>query len=216
MRVFITLLCLAVAPLQLQAGLDFEFTRVNLKASPGDEKIVAEFPFKITGDQPVKITRIKTSCGCTTAKLAKKLFLPGESAVITTTFKIGDRMGLQQKVIRVESDDPEHAKTHLVMRVLIKETIDLSRSILIWKKGAEAKTKIVTVEIIADDPLDLIAATPSSKVFQTELKIITPGRKYQVMVTPQSTAKKQRSEIILHSNAPPSSPQTFRIRALIK
>jgi len=217
MRVFMIWVCLAVLlPLQLHAGIEFKFTKVDVKGSPGDAKLIAEFPFTITGDKPVKITRVKTSCGCTTAKLPKKLFLPGESSIITTTLKIGDRMGVYNKVIQVKTDDPEHAKTNLVMRSYIRETVDMSRSILIWKQGTAATTKTVDIEVIADKPLDLIAAKSPSAGFQTELKTLTPGGKYQVLVTPESTAKKLRAKIILHANTPAAHPQTFRIRALIK
>ena len=212
LRIFILLIVFAPS---LLAGIEFEFIQVDLKASPGDKKLVAEFPFTITGERTVKITRVRTSCGCTTAKLDKMTYAPGESGVITTTFKIGDRVGKQIKGIKVETDDPEHPKIKLILRTMIQETVDLSRSILIWKKSDPAEPKSVTLKVVADEPLNLVSVT-STPAFKTELHTVAEGREYRVTVTPTAVSERARAEIRVIADSPEASPMSFRIRAMVK
>lgn len=49
------------------AGLEWETQRINYTASITDDKAEAVFKFTNTGEQPVTITSVRTSCGCTTA-----------------------------------------------------------------------------------------------------------------------------------------------------
>ncbi|MEO7168141.1 MAG: DUF1573 domain-containing protein, partial [Chthoniobacterales bacterium] len=76
-----------------QAALVWESTVANLHPTIADKTAVAHFKYKNTGDQPVRITSVHASCGCTTAALAKDVVEPNESGEITATFTIGDRSG---------------------------------------------------------------------------------------------------------------------------
>lgn len=44
------------------------------------------FPFQYLGDQPLAVTSVPTSCGCTTAKVSQNNFKKGDSATVTVTF----------------------------------------------------------------------------------------------------------------------------------
>jgi P pilus assembly chaperone PapD len=56
-----------------QAALTWETTEVDLHPGLADKTAVAHFKYKNTGDKPVKITSVHSSCGCTTAALAKEV-----------------------------------------------------------------------------------------------------------------------------------------------
>lgn len=83
------------------ADPSFPSTSTTFTAAVGDTQVAHSFPFTINGNARITITDIKTSCGCTTAKLDKTTYAPGESGNITATFIIGDRTGEQTKHIRV-------------------------------------------------------------------------------------------------------------------
>ncbi|MEY2526324.1 MAG: hypothetical protein QOE73_1095, partial [Verrucomicrobiota bacterium] len=101
------------------AELKWEQTQIELHPAVGDKEAVGHFKYKNTGDKPVRIKSVKSSCGCTTAQTQKDQVGPGESGEITATFKIGDRTGTQVKSVSVETDDPVHSSIGLVLRTVI-------------------------------------------------------------------------------------------------
>jgi hypothetical protein len=51
------------------------------------------FTFKNVGDEPLKIDRIKTSCGCTASSTEKDLIEPGEEGEVKVIYKTRNRSG---------------------------------------------------------------------------------------------------------------------------
>ncbi len=68
------------------------------------KKVSHEFTFTNTGTEPLKITDVKTSCGCTVPSLSKTEYAPGESGKITVIFNPENRTGPQHKVVTVTTD----------------------------------------------------------------------------------------------------------------
>ncbi|WNJ20106.1 DUF1573 domain-containing protein [Pontibacter sp. G13] len=64
-------------------------------------KVNHTFKFKNTGDQPLKLTRVKASCGCTTPKWTKEEIAPGEEGIIEVTFNTSGKSGPQRKTVTV-------------------------------------------------------------------------------------------------------------------
>ncbi|MCC6578848.1 MAG: DUF1573 domain-containing protein [Phycisphaeraceae bacterium] len=66
------------APESVASGLVWlEGTTFEHVAPPEELKIRHTFNFIVAGDEPVNILSMDTSCGCTTAKLDKRLWSPG-------------------------------------------------------------------------------------------------------------------------------------------
>src|SRR5262245_2525959 len=95
------------------AQLRWETTELEFSPSVDQTQVTAHFRFQNVGQSEIKITSVTTSCGCTTAALEKNTIAPGEKGEIEATFNFGDRVGLQQKDVLVESTDPESPKTSL-------------------------------------------------------------------------------------------------------
>src|SRR5689334_11783533 len=97
-RVFFVVLALG-APAFAQLKWDKpwqEFHRV-----PEEDHLETKFTFRNAGPSPVTIKSVKTSCGCTTARLEKNLYAPGETGEVVTRFNFGDRKGAHRKLITV-------------------------------------------------------------------------------------------------------------------
>ena len=104
--IFRAVVVLAFSSTQLFAGgLSFEKVVIDDVIAPGEKSYPFEFAFENTGDATVEISEIKTTCGCTTAKLDKMNYAPGEFGVITGTFSVGSRQGMQEKKVRVMTKD---------------------------------------------------------------------------------------------------------------
>lgn len=64
-------------------------------------KVTYTFRFKNIGDAALRISNVKTTCGCTVSSWSREDVPPGEYGTIKATFDSKDKLGEQQKVITV-------------------------------------------------------------------------------------------------------------------
>lgn len=69
-----------------------------------------EFKFKNTGNQPVIISNVQASCGCTTPDWTKTPVLPGKIGVIKAMYSSAGRPGVFNKTVTVTSNATEASK----------------------------------------------------------------------------------------------------------
>ncbi|MBX0288962.1 DUF1573 domain-containing protein [Hymenobacter sp. HSC-4F20] len=62
------------------------------------------FKFKNVGTQPLVISNIGVSCGCTTPDWTREPVMPGKTGIITAKFNSAGKMGMQNKVLTIESN----------------------------------------------------------------------------------------------------------------
>lgn len=87
--------------LKVEGGDNYNWGTVKPKDSP----LKADIILKNDGDELLKITKVKPTCGCTTAPLDKYELKPGESAKMHVTLNIGRRSGKVHKSIRVYTNE---------------------------------------------------------------------------------------------------------------
>ncbi|MFO7826986.1 MAG: DUF1573 domain-containing protein [Bacteroidales bacterium] len=96
--------------------IEFEERNYNFGKIPAGQKHVEkEFVFKNTGKSDLIIRKIRTTCGCTTAKPEKTVLKPGESSSFKAVFTPGSRKGVQRKSIYVITNDPNNSNVRLMI-----------------------------------------------------------------------------------------------------
>lgn len=68
------------------------------------EKVIHDFDFTNTGDQPLIIFNAKPTCGCTISDYPKTPIQPGESGSIKAEFNSKGRVGKAHKVLKVKTN----------------------------------------------------------------------------------------------------------------
>ena len=63
------------------------------------EKILYKFTFKNTGEQPLRVTHVKPSCGCTTPDWTREAIAPGEEGFVEVQFDTNGKKGAQNKSV---------------------------------------------------------------------------------------------------------------------
>jgi hypothetical protein len=77
-----------------------------------------------TGDGPLQISGVSTSCSCTTAEVASHALAPGETADLTVTYDPlahDGATGEFMRIVYVRSDDPDTPEATLTIRVTVVE-----------------------------------------------------------------------------------------------
>jgi hypothetical protein len=71
---------------------------------PEGPSVSYDFEFKNTGKEPIILSSVTASCGCTTPSWSKEPILPGKSSKITATYSTQGRPNSFTKMITVNSN----------------------------------------------------------------------------------------------------------------
>ena len=165
------------------AGLTWDTTFREIQVPSNQGEVLADFGFKNKGTEPVDISSIQTSCGCTTAKVDSKKIAPGESGAVHVRYDVGGRKGTQVKGIIVQTSD--HTKQNLTLRILIQEPVSFSQKEFVWTSGSPATPKESIVEV--ESGARVVGAESQNDQFDARVEEMEAGRRYRLVVTPRST-----------------------------
>ncbi|SPD75311.1 conserved exported hypothetical protein [uncultured Desulfobacterium sp.] len=119
--------------------------------------ITHDFHIENTGNAPLKIERVKTGCGCTTADYTKEI-APGANGVISIR---GNTMGYAgrdfYKTIAAYTNDPNHPQMEFYIRGKVEPfvLVEPNRIYLSGKVGEEIKSH-VTITPLKKYPFNII------------------------------------------------------------
>lgn len=68
------------------------------------DKVEHTFEFENAGDQPLILSNVLTTCGCTASDWPREPIVPGELASIKVTFNSAGKLGVQNKIITIVSN----------------------------------------------------------------------------------------------------------------
>jgi endoglucanase len=107
---FILLFSLIMTGLAFAQKPAMEFQKTEHNFGTIKEEIGAvttQFTFKNTGDAPIIIQRVSSSCGCTTPSYTRQPILPGKEGTISAQYSTVRRPGTFNKTIRVYTNIPD-------------------------------------------------------------------------------------------------------------
>ncbi len=95
-----------------QSGAQITFSEEKHSFGEIEEgpKVNHEFMFINTGTEPLVLSNVKASCGCTTPSWPKEPILPGEEGSIMVTYNTARRIGAFNKSITITSNSNETTK----------------------------------------------------------------------------------------------------------
>ena len=184
-----------------RSELVFEQSELELHPAVGDATAVGHFKYQNKGDKTIAIKSVTTSCGCTAAS-AKQSAEPGEKGEVTATFTIGDRIGTQQKMITVVTDDPAHPSTALNLKVVIPRLLDLQPTFLYWQSGEAAKAKTIVAKAGEEVSIKNLEVSSSSSEFTTKVESQPSGKEFRINVKPRQTTNAASATLTIKSNLP--------------
>ena len=183
------------------AEMTWEEKEIKVEALPTQAAAEVKFSFRNSGSHLLKITSVKTSCGCTTAALEKSSYAPGESGTILVTFDFGNRRGPQEKTIVVQTDDRTAAETTLLLTVNIPTVLEITPNFLSWRLGEESTPKTSIVKINPASGIRSLAVESSDEAVSATVEPVKPGLEYILRVTPANTKVRNTVTLTLRATA---------------
>ncbi len=95
-----------------------------------DSVVHSVIQFRNSGELPLKIKRVQTSCGCTAAELNQLDYQPGESGEIEIQFNTKGFSGVVRKYITIYLEDGSPSSSRVVLQANIKTNIEIKPAYL--------------------------------------------------------------------------------------
>ncbi len=89
------------------AKIAFKEDTYNFGDIPEGPPVTHEFKFTNTGKEPLILSNVRASCGCTTPSWPKEPILPGKDGTITVTYNTQGRPGNFSKTVTITSNADE-------------------------------------------------------------------------------------------------------------
>jgi hypothetical protein len=86
----------------------------------GDQAVYT-FEFINIGSEPLVITNVERSCGCTTPQWTTEPVMPGQKGSVTASYNSIGRPGVFNKAITVITNDSEHNRKVLFIKGDVKQ-----------------------------------------------------------------------------------------------
>ena len=163
------------------------------------EKVKHVYEFENRGKRILKISKVKTSCGCTAAILTDKDVPPGKTGKIETTFNSGTSRGNVKKTITVTSNDPNSPAYRLsISGEIIEEISAKPHNINFGSIYINAETdKIITINSLTESNFNIKKIT-SSKAFANASIVEKNDEGYKIKVTLKGNHKMGRFSGSVH------------------
>lgn len=133
-----------------------------------NQKESSKYHFKNTGKGTLKITKIRSTCGCTVPELDKKEYAPGESGTIYVTFRSSTKKGLVSKHLYIESNDPETPKFELTIKANVKLSVEVTPLKLNLTAKPDAEIPAITIKSKDGKPFAIKSFTSTKNVITAQ------------------------------------------------
>lgn len=218
MKLWISIAAFSLMECFSLASLQWEQELIRLKVHPLQEVIGAEFRYTNTGQKPVEIIKIDSSCGCLVPTSGKQTVPPGASGGIEVEFLLRGRSGKQKKQVLVTTDNNINVPYHLDLAVDIPESYLPSVKRVVWERADTYKPQTVRLINHFNQPIELVEALPTIGTLKVELIPVKPGFEYDLIITPNAGVENLRAFIRVKPKAPPGlkSAKDFKVYVFVK
>jgi hypothetical protein len=190
-----------LAALATAAHAELAWTSQTFNGSlpPGQQSLTARFEFKNKGKDPVRVTEIITSCGCTNGRVDRPLYKPGQSGVLHVDFAAQGSTGPVEQTLFVTTDEPGREPYQVTLKIDIATWLSLTPRLLNWPLNSPATAQSARLTLDPAAGARLLRATSSDQAFSVQL---VPGTGpdaaiTRIEITPASTAQPARAIINL-------------------
>lgn len=104
------------------------------KLLPNADPQVHKYEFKNTGNKPVKIKKVRASCGCTATDWTKSPVKPGQMGYVKVSFDPKGRSGYEQKDVRIITN-AINSPHHVLFEAYIHKNMPKNRATFDYNFG---------------------------------------------------------------------------------
>lgn len=151
------------------------------------ENVRHAFRFSNSGNAPLTVEKVSSSCGCTAALASAKTLAPGESGEIQTSFDSTRFRGAISKTVYLYTNDPAQPMVQLHLKGKVQEEVALDPQMVNFGAVVPKRTVKSTVSLTnlgkREVHLEGLETTTPELAARLSASVIPPGGKVSVELT---------------------------------
>lgn len=179
----------------------YDFGEIKEADGPATHK----FEFTNTGSEPLVITNVKPSCGCTTSDYTKEPVMPNAKGFVSATYNPAGRPGPFNKSITVSTNcTPENTTIRFSGKVLEKEktladlhprtigelNLEQNHVSLLKVKNTEVRIDSTSIANLTENPLKVtFKNVPNHLTIEAIPETLQPNQKGKIVVKYDATKR---------------------------
>jgi len=183
--------------------IQFESTMHDLGRAMQGEKVKYTYIFTNTGDEVLEVSGVH-ACGCITIGDYTKKLEPNKTGSIPISFNSSGYAGTVNKSINVTCNDKNNSRPVLQFKCDVWKALEVNPQFTILNVQPDSPQASSTVHIVnhMEEPVTISEPTSDNQSFGAELKTITPGKEFKVVVSavPPFTARNIHGQITLKTS----------------
>jgi hypothetical protein len=140
------LFCLSASPAWAGPAVNVPQPAHDFGAILQGEIVRHRFAFSNTGDAPLNVEKVSSSCGCTAALASAKVLAPGESGEIQASFDSARFRGAINKTVYLYTNDPARPMVQLQIKGTVREEVTLEPQLVNF--GTVSPKRTVTAKVV--------------------------------------------------------------------
>ena len=213
----IPLLALLLPAAANASRLEWNQTEARIELKPDQGEAQTEFVVTNKGDETVRIARVRTSCGCTSSILNKKIINPGESTTITAIFNKGKRQGLNHNKLEVFLDDQTDPVAKLHMIVQVPKLVDAQPQIVYWNPSTARSERRVRIKLDKRYVSEITSIEYDRSTLTITAESDPDGRVDRILrILPKSFETQIRESVLIHARGADGMKAEARLHIFVQ
>jgi len=167
------------------------------------------FVLRNEGTETLQIGEVKTTCGCTVARLASSALPPGGTTELAVTLNLTGRRGAQRKDIRVASNDPRQPELILTLQGAVEPDQQFVPATALFDHAPDAESPARTILLKTRRPARLVAARAGAEWVEVRAPTNATGTEFALEVAARAAAAEaggRNSQVWVELDPAPAQP----------
>ena len=197
--------------------IEFEETAHDFGTVEEGDVVRVDYTFSNRGDQPLTITKVKTSCGCTTADTGwNEAIAPGESGKIPIVLRTDRLGGKVHKSITVTSNAKSSPETILSLTGTVEQLYEITPRVasfgMLESREGEKQMDLM-IKNTSDIPLRLGIPECDNPSFEAQLIEVVEGKEFTLRVKTKPPLKYGPNRAVISIKADQKTAKVLSISA---
>ena len=207
-----------------QGVFQFEVESFDFGTVEEGDKAEKTFTFKNTGNQPIILSNVRASCGCTTPNWTREPVMPGQTGKIEVSYNSAGRPGAFNKTITITSNATEANKVLTIRGNVVndpandpKMTVERSSIALGKIKKGEAVTYKISFKNDGKKQLQIHNLTSTCNCVKLVGRATAEAgetQELEIVITPTQTGAFE-DNIVIYTNSRSQSTATIKLTGTV-
>ncbi len=207
-----------------QGVIQFDVESFDFGTVEEGDKADKTFTFKNTGNQPIILSNVRASCGCTTPNWTREPVMPGQTGKIEVSYNSAGRPGAFNKTITITSNATEATKVLTIRGNVVsdpandpKMTVERTTVALGKIKKGEAVTYKISFKNDGKKQLQVHNLTSKCNCVKLAGRATAEAgqtQELEIVITPTQTGTFE-DDIVIYTNSRSTGTTTIKLTGTV-